>query len=329
MENHELINRYIYAATKNLPRKTRTDVAKELQSLISDMLEERCGEVLPTDKDVRVVLTELGTPAELASKYSPDSGKVLIGEAYYSQYKLVLKIVLLCAAFGITIATAAKLAIEPAPWYFAVAQLFAAVSSALIGSFGMVTLIFAVFERKSVALKGLGSGLDDLPPVPEDTSIIKKWEAIGGIVLSVVFVLVFLGLPQLICAVISDDGVRQVIPIFNEQALRSSWFIIVTFAVLGIVRECYKLVEGRYTKRLLTVTAITNALTAVLTVIWISGMRSMLHPELLTNLSVIFPQEPKMAQMFQHFDSFLMFIILLALVLDTATVAYRAYRTKE
>ena len=80
----ELIRRYIYAVTKRLPRKSREDVAKELNTLIADMLEERCGQVLPTEKDVRVVLTELGTPAELYDQYSGEGKKCLIGPPYYA-----------------------------------------------------------------------------------------------------------------------------------------------------------------------------------------------------------------------------------------------------
>ena len=65
----ELTGRYIYAVTRRLPKKQRGDVAKELESIISDMLEERCGPITPTEHDLRVVLTELGTPSELARKY--------------------------------------------------------------------------------------------------------------------------------------------------------------------------------------------------------------------------------------------------------------------
>ena len=72
----ELIRRYVYAVTKRLPRKSREDVAKELNTLIADMLEERCGQVLPTEKDVRVVLTELGTPAELYDQYSGEGNPI-------------------------------------------------------------------------------------------------------------------------------------------------------------------------------------------------------------------------------------------------------------
>lgn len=67
--NHDLIERYIYAVTKRLPYKTREDVAQELRTLIDDMLKERCGEITPTQKDVKIVLTELGTPDELYEQY--------------------------------------------------------------------------------------------------------------------------------------------------------------------------------------------------------------------------------------------------------------------
>ena len=49
--NLDLIERYIYAATKRLPKKQREDVAQELRGLIDDMLNERCKEVTPTEKD--------------------------------------------------------------------------------------------------------------------------------------------------------------------------------------------------------------------------------------------------------------------------------------
>ena len=52
---------------------------QNLETIIQDMLEERCGDVMPTEHDIRVVLTELGTPAELASKYKSETQDCLIG----------------------------------------------------------------------------------------------------------------------------------------------------------------------------------------------------------------------------------------------------------
>ncbi|MFP3155983.1 hypothetical protein LQZ18_16485 [Lachnospiraceae bacterium ZAX-1] len=43
---------------------------KELHGLIADALEVRCGDFEPTDADMKAVLTELGTPEQLAAKYS-------------------------------------------------------------------------------------------------------------------------------------------------------------------------------------------------------------------------------------------------------------------
>ena len=90
---NDLIERYLYAVTKRMNPKIREDVKNELSCLIEDMLMERCGDVVPTEKDIRVVLTELGTPQELYIKYSGDGDKCLIGQPYYSTYLFVMKIV--------------------------------------------------------------------------------------------------------------------------------------------------------------------------------------------------------------------------------------------
>ena len=102
---NDLIERYIYAVTKRLPKKMQDDVSQELKTLIDDMLMERCGDITPEEKDIKIVLTELGTPNELYEKYNPQTDKCLIGSPYYSTYKYVLKIVMLCAGLGLLLAT--------------------------------------------------------------------------------------------------------------------------------------------------------------------------------------------------------------------------------
>ena len=82
---NDLRERYIYAATRGLPRASRADIEQELRGLIADMLEARCRGLPPTEHDLRVVLAELGTPRELYRKYNPDAGRSLIGPAYYAR----------------------------------------------------------------------------------------------------------------------------------------------------------------------------------------------------------------------------------------------------
>jgi hypothetical protein len=94
MKTNDLIERYVYAISRQLPAKSREDTAKELRTLIADMLAERGAEQEPSEEDVRAVLTELGRPDELAQKYLPAQRNCLIGQPHFRVYQLVLKIVL-------------------------------------------------------------------------------------------------------------------------------------------------------------------------------------------------------------------------------------------
>lgn len=160
--NNDLIERYIYAVTKKLPLKIRQDVSIELNSLIYDMLDERCGDISPSEKDIRVVLTELGTPSELAEQYNPDKDKCLIGSPYYSQYVFVLKIVLICAAGGMLLAKLMNCILDGNmhPVYAVFDIIFSIVFSVII-AFAIVTFIFAVLYHKKINV--LNESLDSLP----------------------------------------------------------------------------------------------------------------------------------------------------------------------
>jgi len=91
MKSNNLIERYIYAISRQLPAKSREDTAKELSTLIADMLAERGAEQEPSEEDVRAVLTELGRPDELAQKYLPQQHNCLIGQPHFRSYQLVLR----------------------------------------------------------------------------------------------------------------------------------------------------------------------------------------------------------------------------------------------
>ena len=321
--NHDLIERYIYAATKRLPRKQRYDVAQELRGLIDDMLNERCGEATPTEKDIRVVLTELGTPQELSAQYDEDAKKCLIGQPYYSTYKFVLKIVLLAAACGITIANLMLQMLEPQEWYAAIGTWLAMVYNCLLAAFTIVTLLFAFFYHKGVQITE-PFNFDNLPPVPNRTQEISKWECIAGTVLCVIFAVVFLAVPQIMGFYIDRNGLR--IPMFSISALRETWYIIILFAVCGIIRESVQLLEGRYNKRVLIVTAVTNAISAILSIWWLTGFE-LLHPEFLANIPILFEGENAIVMnLFSNFQLFFLLVLLFALILDSADVAVKTLR---
>lgn len=88
----ELIDRYVYAVTRNLPQKQRADVERELRTLIKNKMNEHA-DTESDEKSAEKVLLELGDPIILAEKYS-NNKKFIIGPQNYHNYLLVLKIVL-------------------------------------------------------------------------------------------------------------------------------------------------------------------------------------------------------------------------------------------
>lgn len=319
--NNDLIERYVYAVTKRLGHKQRDDVARELRGLIDDMLLERCGEVLPTEKDIRVVLTELGTPQELYAKYDEDADKCLIGQPYYSTYKFVMKIVLASVVVGATIANLLLQLLEPQHWFVAMTQWLNMLWNCSFSAFTVVTLLFAFFQRKGVQLTESFS-FADLPPVPKRTQEISRWESIAGIAFCVVFAFLFTFTPEVFSLIY--DG--KTIALFDINVIRATWFIVLPFAACGIFREVVQLMEGRYNKKVMVTAWVTNAISAVLCFWWLLGF-DVMNPLFLYKMETIFAGEEEfILRMFANFDVFFLGVMLFALVLDTVDVTVRTLR---
>ena len=324
--NHELIDRYIYAVTRRLPLKLRADVEKELASLISDMLEARCGAVTPTEKDVRVVLTELGAPGALAAKYSGDEGSALIGGEYFLVYKFVLKLVLPIAAAGIAFASVLALLLDGGPAAHSLVDIATAIlqpiGSAFAGAiqaFAIITFIFAVLERKKVSFGG-ADFIDALPLVPVKDERVKPWEPIAGMALCVVMALVFLAFPQVMGGWMDGAGW---IPALDTTVMRSFWLPIALWAVLGIGKEILRLVEGRYTRRLGIAAAVVNPVIAACAVIAFRSDRIM-NPAFLQHMDKIFGGEGLLMALFEKGHLIFLGLVMFALVLETVTFWVKA-----
>ena len=319
---NDLIDRYIYAVTKRMNPKIREDVKNELYGLVDDMLMERCGEVTPTEKDIRVVLTELGSPEELYAKYDEDSKKCLIGQPYYSTYKFVLKIVLISAAIGLTIALAMEQIVEPVFWLEAIGNWLSSVWSTLLSAFAFVTLLFAVFYHKGIKIND-PFNFDDLPPVPQKKQEISKWECIVGIGFSVVFLTLFLAAPQ-VFSINYEHG--EWIPIFNADVLRDNWYIILGFAATGITREVIKLLEKRYNRTVLLTSIGCNVASALLAVWWLTR-RNLFNPVFEQKMAILFTGEAEfIARIMMNFQYFFLAIMIFALLIDTVETVVRTLR---
>ncbi len=267
MNNSELINRYVYAVTRQLPSAIRSDVDKELRELISDMLEERCGDMTPTETDVKVVLTELGTPSELALKYDPRGERSLIGPKYFRDYLKVLLIVVAAQAGALVLASiiAVLTGESTGPWYMIVFEWLNNIWNSSLSAFAFVTIIFAIIEYKGIDITQ-SDELSKLPAVPEKSERIPKVDCILGIVFNTFFLVIFSVAPQIIsCAMfVSDSGKEMSVPFFNTEVLRSLWVFWGISFVVGIALECLRLVIGRYDIKNALITVVCNTVICIM-----------------------------------------------------------------
>ncbi len=326
MKPNEMMERYVYAVTKRLPQKIRADVAQELKTLIDDMLEARCAEMPPTEQDVRMVLTELGAPAQLAQKYDPDQGKSLISGEYFVQYKLVLKVVLICVVFGTVVAgIVTGIAQTDTIWYMSLASGVANVLMGVIYAFAFVTFFFAIFSHNRIPLNTGVDALDNLPEIPKTE--IPRSEPIFGIVMTMVFVTLFLGFPGVIGFAFGEGN--SIITLFNETMMRQAWIWIVAIAALGILRESVRLIEGHYSRRVMVVTIVTEIVTIPLAIIWLLGTQ-FLNPAFLQAVAgLLQPTDTLVLNIVGNAQLILLGIIVFATVLDIATTVYKTLKAKE
>lgn len=263
--NNELIDRYVYAVLRRLPKSSRGELEPELRGLISDMLDERCGEMTPTETDVKVVLAELGTPSELALKYDPEGERFLIGPKYFRPWLKVLTIVL--AAMGGAILLGSVIGIISGeikgPWVLQFAEITGSLWQGALSAFAIVTAIFAFLEYKKVDID-TSDDLSKLPSVPKKKETISKAECIIGIVICTILPAVLLYAPQSLLFGISIEGGENVsaVSLFREKAFANVWYLLVIGFGAAIALECVKLMIGRYNYRTAIASTVCNTVAA-------------------------------------------------------------------
>lgn len=144
-----LIDKYIAAVGKHLPRKNRADIEAEIRSTLEDMLEERkqaTGEA--EDNTVIELLKEYGAPRDVAASYT--GPRYLIGPRVYPTFELVTKIVvavlLAVTLVGLGIGLSRSSLAGP-EFLKTVGEGALNLLGGLITAFGNIVLVFAILER--------------------------------------------------------------------------------------------------------------------------------------------------------------------------------------
>lgn len=274
--NNGLIDRYVYAVVKQLPNSTKNDIEQELRGLISDMLDERCGGLEPSETDIKVVLTELGTPSELAAKYDPRGERSLISPKYFRTYIRVMPIVLLASAFGVLLGGIMGVISGEitGTWPQLFAELLSMVYNTLLSAFAIITIVFAVLDYKKVDIHS-EDDLSKLPAVPTKKEKISRSDCIVGIVINIILLSFFLFAPQFMGGYVgvytSGAASTTIVPFFDTEAVKSVWWLFVISFGADIVSNIYKLVVGRWNVKTAVFNAVCNVVTIVSSAVILLG----------------------------------------------------------
>jgi len=267
----ELINRYIYAVTKDLPAKQREDISKELRGLIEDMLENYDGPEAYEEK-VKKVLTDLGNPEILSNNYRATS-RFLIGPKNFNSYIMVLKIVFVAVFVGLSVATAMTGLFSYEDNAFKIIlQYITSIFAALSQAFAWVTISFAIAEYYQMPTVSFNTrnkiwSLDDLPHIPKKEAKISRIESIVGIIFSSIFMSIIYLYPKFFAVYIPTPNGINIIPIFDISTVEGFKLIIAILFLLSIAKEIIKLVAGKWNLKVAISTSVLSIITLILTLI--------------------------------------------------------------
>ncbi len=307
----EMIDRYIYAVTKNLPESEREDVERELRANIEDML----GQNYSKD-NIKTVLEELGDPEELADEYR-GAKRYLIGPKYYVTYITVLKLVISIVAAVIGAVTLFSVLIkQPEPGQLinyiiaSFTSVLQVVISGVAGAAIWVTVIFAVIEKSNAKImrKDTPWSIDKLPQKPTKTTKISR----GGVIVSLIFYVLWIGVvilsPNIIGIYEAGYGMT---PLFDTVVLSHYLPLILALSAFGMFVAVIKLIYGRWNGKIAVLNLIMNLLN-VFTVVILLRNELLFNPAFIERIQLIFNLQQSAVDFSKNI--FVWFIIIMSII---------------
>jgi len=184
----DLIDRYLIAVRRQLPRDVEADIASELTDSLRSEAEEHeriAGRPL-TEGEQAELLKKRGHPFIMASRYLPQ--QQLIGPALFPYYRQALKFVVFWVVVPIALFGGAIHAIYSGDPAAIVGRVVGAAWNGAIYAVGIVTIVFAVLDHERVRINILENWNPAKLPEPKAGRPVPRSES----VMSLVFALVFL-----------------------------------------------------------------------------------------------------------------------------------------
>lgn len=273
MTTTTLTDRYIDAAMRTVPEPQRPDLAAELRASIADQIDARVAAGEDPAASERAVLTALGDPEVLAAGYT-DRPLQLIGPRYFLDWwrllKLLLAIVLPCAAFGVALGQT----LSGASFGELVGSVVVTLIQVTVNLGFWTVLVFAIVERTVQRRTDMGLGEWSLDRLPEPR---PRGAGFGDMVGQLVFLVLGAGLvlwDLSIGFVPTERGLS-----FFDPGLWPAWFAgFVVLAVAEAVLTIVVYLVGRWTPALAVVNLVLNVVFAAAAV-WLLTQGRLLNAE--------------------------------------------------
>jgi hypothetical protein len=211
----DLIERYVAAIRRSLPKAKADDIAAELADELQTRREEReesLGRALTAD-ETSAMLKEFGHPLVIAARYRPQ--QYLIGPDVFPFYLYVLKVVLAIGAALLGGLAIVGLVLRQNEIIRTGTEAVGDLWSFFFLAIAVVTLVFAVLERFGFPSDHLRKWTPETLPEPSDKPQ-SQWESALEVGLGIAFLLWWTGLVA-IPDIAGTGGVRvEAAPVWDE-----------------------------------------------------------------------------------------------------------------
>jgi hypothetical protein len=185
----DLIDRYVAAVRRYLPRQQQDDIVSELSDSLRSEAEEREQALnRPLNQaEQSELLKQRGHPWLMASRYLPQ--QYLIGPALYPYYRRALTIVVFWVVLPITLIGGALTAIYSDNPMQVWGRMLSAAWNGAIYSVGIVTIVFAILEKEQVRFTALDNWNPARLPAAGEGREVPRSESVIGLVFGFTFLI--------------------------------------------------------------------------------------------------------------------------------------------
>src|SRR5688500_53079 len=185
----DLIDRYLVAVRRHLPRPQQDDLVSELSDSLRSEAEEREQALNRplNEAEQSELLKRRGHPWLMASRYLPQ--QYLIGPALYPYYRQALTMVVFWVVLPITLVGGGITAIYTDNPTQVWGRVLGAAWNGAIYSVGIITIVFAVLERERVRFTALDKWDPAWLPTAREGREVPRSESVIGLVFGFTFLI--------------------------------------------------------------------------------------------------------------------------------------------